>query len=92
MITRSQRVARWTEQLAKCEAELAILDDTYATIAAKDYESYKFDSGVGSQQTKIQDLEKVGKQQRIKQSRIDYLINKINGTGLVRMKLNRRGC
>jgi len=82
--------ADYTARITRLQTSLAILEDTYDKAAARDVESYKFDSGEGSQQAKSRNLEDLDKQIRSLQSRIDYYQAKLDGTGLVSQRFRRK--
>lgn len=84
------RKAEYQSRIDRLSTTLAILEDTYDKAAARDIESYKFDSGEGSQQAKSRDLEKLDNQIRSVQSRLDYYQQKIDGKGLYSNRFRRK--
>ena len=86
-----------TAQKARYEAKIA----TYTTLVvaaetaleealARPLESYKFDSGEGSQQAKSRKLAELEKTLRSLESRLDYYQNKIDGKGLYSPRFRRK--
>lgn len=77
------------EQLAKKKASLAIAQETYDKLLADPTESYKFDSGEGSQQRKNRKLEELSEQIEKLENSICALESRLRGTGVVSVSTNR---
>ena len=78
------------ERLARKKASLAIAYDTYDKLLAGENESYRFDSGEGSQATKKRKLEDLREQISTLESEIDGINRRLKGLGLTKLTLNRR--
>ena len=87
MSTRERLKAR----LEKKEASLAIAESTYDSLLAEENESYRFDSGEGSQSTKKRKIEDIKSQIDQLESEIDALRRRLKGQGLTRISLRRAG-
>lgn len=79
----------WLKRLTYWEAELAKLDEAMMN-ATLEVEEYRLNTGEGMQQTKYRDLEKLQKQITKAEYMIDWIINKLNGWGLMNMNLRRK--
>ena len=78
------------ERLARNEASLDIAYETYDKLLAEVNESYRFDSGEGSQSTKKRDIEALRKQINTLESEIDGIRRRLKGLGLTRITLSRK--
>jgi multidrug resistance efflux pump len=85
-----QRVARLRAQLARVRAAIAALDATYLQLATSLADSYKFDSGEGSQSTNRKKLEDVRTQIDVLEAQEAHIINELYGMGVVNMRLRRK--
>lgn len=87
--TITQKRTKWSETLAKLEAQMVALDAAILK-AMTEIESYKFDSNEGAQQVKYRDLDKMLKSQTILQKQIDWYERKICGQGIRRFSMKRQ--
>ncbi len=71
------------------EAQLAALDAALLTASSSDTLEYRFDSGEGSQRKEFRNLAEMEKAQRNLEKRIEFYYAKLEGTGLVNMRLRR---
>jgi hypothetical protein len=77
-------------------AELATLEalktkyESALTEVSAGVESYKFDSGEGSQQTKNRSLKEIRETLDWVNSRIEAINRRLNGTGIVNLNLRRK--
>lgn len=85
----SSRHNRILARIAVLEAQLAALDAALLTASASDTLEYRFDSGEGSQRAEFRNLGEMEKAQRNLEKRIEYLYARLEGTGLVKMRLRR---
>ena len=77
-------IATYVERLARYNAALnSALDGGL--------DSYRFDSGEGSQQVKVLSIDKMEKSIGFIQSRINRLRGELRGTGVMTMNMRRRG-
>lgn len=76
-------LARYVAKLAKYEAALD-------SALESGLESYRFDSGEGSQQAKILSIDKLEKGISFTQSRINRLRGELRGTGIMTTNMRRR--
>lgn len=83
-------IQRLKDRLAKKEASLLIAYETYDKLLADTNESYRFDSGEGSQSTKKRNIEELNKQINTLESEIDGIRRRLKGLGLTRISLKRR--
>ena len=77
-------------ELAKYIARLARYETALDSALESGLESYRFDSGEGSQQAKLMSVDKLEKQIGFLQSRINRLRGELRGTGV--MTTNMRRC
>lgn len=77
-------------KLAKKEASLAIAEATYDKLLADPKESYRFDSGEGSQSSKNRKLSDVKKQIDDLEAEIEQIKRRLNHKGLTSIRLNRK--
>ena len=84
---RTQLKARLAVKKTQLIALYAEYDKAIANI---EVQSYKFDSGEGSQQTKRRAPEEIAKAIERLEKEIDSITSKLNGTGIVSMNLRRR--
>jgi hypothetical protein len=85
-----QRVARLRAKIKKIRAMIDALDATYLELAASSVDSYKFDSGEGSQQTNRKKLDSVRAEIDILEAQENHYINELYGMGIVNMNLRRK--
>ena len=85
-----QRVARLRAKIIKIRAMIDALDATYLELAASNVDSYKFDSGEGSQQTNRKKLESVRMEIDTLEAQENHYINELYGMGIVNMNLRRK--
>lgn len=78
------------DRLAKKEASLAIVCATYDNLLAEENESYRFDSGEGSQSTKKRKISELSNEIDKLESEIDNLTRRLNGLGLTKVILRRK--
>lgn len=79
-------------KLAKKEQQLELAEATYEKLLSDPNESYRFDSGDGSQSTKKRKLDELKTQIDQLESEIDNLKRRLAGKGLTRVSLRRKGC
>lgn len=72
------------------ETQLDKANATYSALLEKDHESYKFDSGEGSQQVKRVKLSDLKEQIDSLESQIDRLYRRLECSGLVNFNLRRK--
>lgn len=77
-------------RLAKKEAQLEKAYIAYDKLIENNNESYRFDSGEGSQSTKKRSLSDLSAEISRLESEIDGICRKLKGYGLTTIKLNRR--
>ena len=77
-------------ELAKYIARLARYETALDSALDSGLESYRFDSGEGSQQAKIMSIDKLEKGIGFLQSRINRLNNELRGTGIMTVNMRRR--
>lgn len=87
-ISNTQR-AEIIAAINKKGAQLAIAEAAYERLLARDTESYRFDSGEGSQQAKSRKISDLADQIDRLESQIAALYRKLNGSGIVNMNLRR---
>lgn len=89
----SYQLNRRTRLLAKkTKLEIAIdaLDTAYVSaIENFEVESYRFDSGEGSHQTKRRSPSEIEKQISILEKRLCHVINELAGVGIINVQLRR---
>lgn len=83
------RRSELTARLAKRRASLVLAEATYDELIATPVTSYRFDSTEGEQQTNRQKPGDVKKQIDALEAEIDSITRKLNGGGLVSMRLRR---
>lgn len=81
--------ARIREKIAQKESLLSKLYDTYDLLSGEDVESYRFDSGEGSQQTKRRTLKEVYEQIETIENEIRRLYRRLECGSLVNLNLRR---
>ena len=84
----SQR-SKLKAKLVKLEAALLIAEETYTKLLATDHESYKFDSGDGSQQVKRRSLSELKDQIDELEAEICSIESRLRGSGVVSISLRR---
>lgn len=84
------RKARLRAQLAKVQAALDALYNSFMELAGTTVESYTFDSGEGIQKTKRRDLTTILDNISRLEATENHLINEIAGMGLVSIRLRRK--
>lgn len=85
----SSRIAQLKARLTKKTAQLDAANLLYDELLTDSTESYRFDSGEGSQQAKSKKLSDVQDQISILESEIDRLQAKLAGKGIVNMNMRR---
>jgi uncharacterized small protein (DUF1192 family) len=85
----SSRIAQLKARLNKKTAQLDAANLLYDELLTDSTESYRFDSGEGSQQAKSKKLSDVQDQISILESEIDRLQAKLAGKGIVNMNMRR---
>lgn len=83
---RTQLQSRLTRKLA----QLTKAYDSYDSLLDESIESYKFDSGEGSQQVKRRALENLDKAIDKLETNIDWLQQKLDGTGIAYANMRRK--
>ena len=78
-------------QIDIIDAQLVLANANYSALLSQEVESYKFDSNEGSQQAKRRQLDKIEKSIDRLTIRREVLIQKLNCSGLVNLRLYRRG-
>lgn len=90
MAITAARKARYQARITQLEKNLESLysiQDNFDSV-----ESYKFDSGEGSQQTKFRSISDVMKAISRTEASIDRYYRLLNGTAIVNMNLRRSPC
>lgn len=77
------------ERLEKKKAQLVIVEKTYEELLAEPNESYRFDSGEGSQATKKRKLSDLSEQIDKLEAEIDGICRRLQGKGLTQIALRR---
>jgi len=85
----SSRIAQLKARLTKKIAQLDAANLLYDELLSDSTESYRFDSGEGSQQAKSKKLSDVQDQISTLESEIDRLQAKLAGKGIVNMNMRR---
>ncbi len=85
----SSRIAQLKARLKTKLAQLDAANLLYDELLTDSTESYRFDSGEGSQQAKSKKLSDVQDQISILESEIDRLQAKLSGKGIVNMNMRR---
>ena len=78
-------------QIAIIDAQLAKANTTYESLLGQEVESYRFDSGEGSQQAKRRKLDALESSIEYLNIRREKLLQRLNCSGLVNINLDRRG-
>jgi hypothetical protein len=86
----STRQARIRERLAQIEQQLTVANETYSELLAESAESYKFDSGEGSQHVKRRSLDELKKQIDSLLNERELLLRKLECGGIVNLNLRRK--
>lgn len=81
---------RLLKRLERIDTQLGIAYDTYEKLLAEDNQSYRFDSGEGSQQTRKRNPEDIKKQIESLESEAEKIRRRLKGLGLVGMSVNRK--
>jgi len=85
------RRARLLAKKTAIEAALDALDVAYlAAVENAEVESYKFDSGEGSQQTKRRNLSEIRKESDALEADLSHVINELAGVGILNVQLRRK--
>lgn len=87
-LSRSRRTTL-QQRLARREASLVIVENTYDKLLATGVEEYKFDSTEGRQETRRRELGDVKKQIDSLTAEIDSITRKLAGNGIVNLNLRR---
>ena len=85
----SSTVTRIKTRIAAKEAALAILEAELLKVTSA--QSYRFNDGEGSISTEYRSAHEIRNNIRILENEIDYLYQKLQGFGIVSLKLRRRG-
>lgn len=85
----SSRHQRILARITALEAQLDALDAALLTASASDTLEYRFDSGEGSQRQEFRNLAEMEKAQDSLEKRIEAYYKRLEGTGLVNMRLRR---
>lgn len=89
----STTIASLEAQLAAKQAQLTLANAALSkALANGDVESYKFDSGEGSQSTKLRSLSQLQSAIEKLEADISTIERKLNGGGIVSMRVRRWGC
>ena len=83
------RIQRLKARLARIQALLSALYDTQAALSASTTDSYKFDSGEGSQQVTRKKLYDVNKQIEILEAEEEHYYGELYNVGLVNIGVRR---
>jgi hypothetical protein len=83
---------RLEAKLAKKESLLDIAYTTYEELLSSANESYRFDSGQGSQRTNKRKISELKDQIDSLESEIDGIIRRLCGRGLTKIVLRRTRC
>lgn len=86
----SDRRIRLLAQKAQYEKTLTSLYTSLDDAAASGVESYKFDSGEGSQSTKRRSLTEIQESITFFESRLSWVINELNNMGIVTLQFRRK--
>ena len=78
-------------ELARYVARLATYETALDSALDGGLDSYRFDSGEGSQQVKVLSIDKMEKSIGFLQSRINRLRGELRGTGIMTTNMRRRG-
>ena len=78
-------------ELARYVARLARYETALNSALDGGLDSYRFDSGEGSQQVKVLSIDKMEKSIGFLQSRINRLRGELRGTGVMTTNMRRRG-
>jgi phage shock protein A len=80
---------RIVARITALEAQLAALDAALLTASASDTLEYRFDSGEGSQRKEFRSVKEMQEEQTYLENRLEFYYAKLEGTGLVNMRLRR---
>jgi len=86
----SERRQRLLAQKAQYEKTLTSLYSSLDDAAASGIESYRFDSGEGSQSTKRRSLKDIHELIQFYEARLSWVINELNNMGIVTLQLRRK--
>lgn len=84
------RKSRLRQQLARVQAQIASLNDSMDELSAQQVESYKFDSGEGSQQATRRKIAEIADLIDRLEAKEAHLINEINNMGLMSVAVRRK--
>ena len=84
------RKARIIAKIKQIRAMIDALDATYLALSASLIDSYKFDSGEGSQQTSRKKLNEVRMEIDALEAKEQHYINELYGMGIINMNLRRK--
>lgn len=90
MSYQSVKKARLLAKKSKLESQITTLEETLDSLLATEVESYKYDSGEGSQQVKRRKLSEIQDQLDRLESRLDAICRRLAGLGLTSIRLNRK--
>ena len=85
----SSRITQLKARLTTKLTQLTAANSLYDELLTSSTESYRFDSGEGSQQEKSRKLSEVQDQISTLESEIDRLQAKLSGKGIVNMNMRR---
>ena len=82
---------RRTQLQNRLDTKIALLTKTYNAIdeMTTEVQSYKFDSGEGSQQTTLKKMSEMTDFSNLLERQIDSIQAKLNGTGIINLNLRR---
>jgi uncharacterized membrane protein len=85
------RRRRLLAKKTKLEDQIDLLETAYeSAIQNAEVESYKFDSGEGSQQTKRRSLEEISKELEKLERSLSWVLNELAGIGVMNVQLRRK--
>jgi len=80
---------RLQAELTTVEAQISAANTTMTSIVGKEIESYRLDTGEGSQQTKRLDIEKLERLISKLESKAERLRQRLAGAGVVNINVRR---
>lgn len=86
----SSRIAQLKTRLTRKSTQLDLANSLYDELLSDSTQSYRIDSGEGSQQEVTKKLNEVQDQISTLESEIDRLQAKLSGKGIVNMNMRRR--
>jgi len=91
MAVNSAERAQIIAQITQIDLQIAAANTAYLKSLSTDIESYRFDSGQGSQSVKRRDPAKISSELNALSILRQSLIERLNGSSVVNLRLNRRG-